>query len=360
LISLSIFWSCFEGDPLHDIDGNRTQGVNIYRDTLYAINSRSVIGGKVSTAFSTKLLLGSYQGFETRSLLQFSSIPSDTIEVDSLILVLTSLENQGKALGPITGTAYLVTAEWPESVNDDENWDWRNNISYLPETSVSFEISNESNSLHYIQLPSTLMKVWQDTVGGSHNYGLLLDFNNADYIKQFSSVDALFSGTRPKLGYSYYNASLDSTIHDTIYVSQDASLIDFTENFDPEKIYITSGISIRSFFEFDLSAIPASAVLATMNFTASRDTLNSIYNPESLQNMYFRTVTTPFNLLPYYEVDSTFTKNLYYTINLENSEEQMLSIVEIERGTGAQNFLQSIINGDIQFGSFMAQYKYEG
>jgi hypothetical protein len=38
----------------------------------------------------------------------------------------------------------------------------------------------------------------------------------------------------------------------------------------------------------------------------------------------------------------------------------MLSIVEIERGTGAQNFLQSIINGDITFGSFMVQYKYEG
>ena len=360
LIGSSIFWSCLEGDPLHDIDGRNLSKTNIHRDTLYAINSRTVIGGRVTTALSTKLLLGAYKGFETRTLIQFGTIPSDTLEIDSLVLVLTSLSNQGEAMGPIRGTAYLVTADWPESVNEDETWNWRDNISYLPEYSSSFEISAESSQLHSISLPAAMMKVWQDTVGGSKNFGLLLDFNEADYIKQFSSVDALFSGQRPRLGFSYYNTSLDSTIHDSIFVAKDASLIEFNGSFDPQKIYIGSGISLRSFFEFDLSAIPASAALATMNFTARRDSLNSVYNPESKQNMYLRTVTTAFSELPSYQVDSTFTQNLYYTIELQNNVDQTLSIVNAYRGTGSQNFLQSIVNGEITYGSFMVQYKYEG
>ena len=359
-MSTTLFWSCFEGDPLHDIDGKNLSNANIHRDTLYTTNSRSVVEGRVSTALSTKLLLGSYKGFETRSLIQFGSIPPDTIEVDSLTLVCTSLENQGEATGPISGTAYLVITDWPESVNEDESWNWQDKISYLPETSARFDISPESSRLHYIKLPAALMKVWQDTIGGNHNFGILLDFDQADYIKQFSSVDALFSGQRPKLGFSYYSTSLDSTIYDTIFVAKDASLIDFNGSFDQEKIYVASGISVRSFFEFDLSAIPASAALATMNFKATRDTMNSVYNPQSLQNMYFRTVTTALMDLPYYQVDSSFTQNLYFTINLQNSDDQILSIVNSERGTGSQNFLQNIVNGDVQYGSFMVQYKYEG
>lgn len=360
LLGSSLFWSCFEGDPLHDIDGRNLSNTNIHRDTLYAVNSRSVIGGRVTTALSTKLLLGAYEGFETRALIQFGTIPSDTLQIDSLTLVLTSLANQGEALGPIRGTAYLVTSAWPESVNEDETWNWRDNISYLPEYSASFEISAGSSQLHSILLPAAMMKVWQDTVGGSKNFGLLLNFDEASYIKQFSSVDALFSGQRPRLGFSYYNTVLDSTIHDTIFVLQDASLIEFNGSLDPEKIYVASGISVRSFFEFDLSAIPASAALATMNFTARRDSLNSVYNPESTQNMYLRTVTTGFSELPYYQVDSTFTKNLYYTIELQQNDDQTLSIVNGYRGTGSQNFLQSILNGEITYGSFMVQYKYEG
>ena len=71
-------------------------------------------------------------------------------------------------------------------------------------------------------------------------------------------------------------------------------------------------------------------------------------------------MTTAFSELPSYQVDSTFTQNLYYTIELQNNVDQTLSIVNAYRGTGSQNFLQSIVNGEITYGSFMVQYKYEG
>ncbi len=359
-IGIITSWSCFEGDPLHDITGERLQNGRIFRDTLYAINSTSIVEGKVPTGLSTKLLLGSYKEFETRILIQFGSIPHDSIKVDSLRLILTALENQGDIFGSIQGSAHLVTNYWPESVNEDEDWDWRSNIDYSPEYSSQFEIGEETSIYQSVDLPPAMMDVWQDTVGGSKNFGLLLDYHHAGYIKQFSSVDALFSGQRPRLAYVWYDETQDSTHHDTLFVSKDASLIDFTGSFDPEKLYVSSGYSVRSFFEFDFSEIPQTAALSTMNFVAKRDTLNSVKNNLSLETMYFRTVTTPFDDLPSYKVDSTFVFNFFYSLRVGESSENVLEIETREQGTGSQNFMQGILNGDIDYGSFLLHYKYEG
>jgi hypothetical protein len=353
-------WACLEGDPMHSLEGDQIKNGRIFRDTLYAVNHTSVIEGKVSTALSTKLLLGTYKDFETRSLLQFGPIPDDSIQVDSLRLVLTALNNQGDELGSIQGTAHMVINSWPESVNEDESWNWQNNISYDPQYMSQFEVGEDTSSYQVIELPAEMMRVWQDTVGGNKNFGFLLDYQTASYIKQYSSVDALFSGQRPKLVYVWYNETQDSTHHDTIYVSQDASLIDFTGIFDPEKLYVASGYSVRSFFEFDFSQVPASAAMANMNFVVKRDDANSVKNNQSLENMYLRTVTTPFVNLPSYSVDSTFTQNLYYNITVKESATNMLGIEPFAQGNGSQNFFQSIINGDIEYGSFLLHYKYEG
>ncbi len=205
-----------------------------------------------------------------------------------------------------------------------------------------------------------MMGVWQDTVGGNKNFGFLLNYSNASYIKQYNSVDVLFSGQRPKLVYVWYDETADSTHHDTLYVTKDASLIDFNGTFDPEKLYVASGYSVRSFFEFDLSGIRETAAMASMNFVAKRDTLNSVKNNLSQETMYYRTVTTPFEDLPSYTVDSTFVINLYYNVNVVEGSENIRGIQTLEQGTSAQNFLQSILSGDIEYGSFLLHYKYEG
>jgi hypothetical protein len=360
VLGIIISWSCLEGDPLHDVTGARLPNGTVVRDTLYAVNNRSVIEGKVSTAFSTRLLLGTYKNFETRALIQFGPIPHDSIHVDSLRLVLTAVDNQGDNFGTIQGSAHMVNEYWPETVNEDEDWNWQNNISYDPAYVSQFEVGEEVSDYQIIDLPSEIMTVWQDTVGGSKNFGLLLDYQSADYIKQYSSVDGLFNSQRPRLVYVWYEEAQDSTHHDTLYVSQDASLIDYTGTFDPEKIYVASGYSVRSFFEFDLSQIPATAVFSTMNFVAVRDSVNSLKNNEGIESMILRTATTPFEELPSYTIDSTFTTNVYYSIYVVESTDNQLSILTSARGTGSQYFLQSILNGEVEYGSFMLQYTNEG
>ena len=111
-------WSCIEGDPLHDITGNRINNGGFYLDTLYAITDTMIVEGKISTAFSGKLLLGSYSDFETRFLIRFPDVPADSFQIDSLRLILSSVSNQGEPLSPLTGSTYMVTEDWDESVNE--------------------------------------------------------------------------------------------------------------------------------------------------------------------------------------------------------------------------------------------------
>ncbi len=352
-------WSCIEGDPLHDITGARINNGGIYLDTLYAISDTSIVEGKTSTAFGEKLLLGIYADFETRFLIRFTKIPADSFKIDSLRLILSSLSNQGETLLPLTGSTYMVMEDWEESVNENEDWDWQDKIDKSPETIANFELSDQSGTTHVIELPPVIMNTWQDTTEGGNNFGLLVDFNNASYIKEFGSGNNSSSGQRPKLVAVYFDASLDSTIHDTLFVDKDASLIDFTGSFDPALIKMASGYSVKSFFKFDLNTIPKNAALATIRFILNRDVDNSVINSNISEKMYLRTVTTDYNSLPFYEVDSTFVLSFFHNVSLTELSENVLDIPQAERGGVSQNFLQDIINGDISFGSFMAHYKNE-
>jgi hypothetical protein len=352
-------WSCIEGDPLHDISGAGINNGGIFLDTLYAISDTSIVEGKISTAFSGKILLGSYKDFETRFLIRFLSIPADSFQIDSLRLILNSTSNQGEALSPLTGSAYMVTEDWEESVNVDENWNWREKIDNSPETITDFELSDDSESTHTIELSPALMKTWQDTTGGGNNFGLLVDFNSASYIKEFGSTNNSTSSLLPRLVAVYYDKSLDSTRHDTLYADKDASLIDFTGSFNPDFVQIGSGYSVKSFFKFDVNAIPKNAALATMRFILYRDVGNSVTNNNLIEQMYLRAATTDYNSLPNYEIDSTFVFNIYHNVVLSESSPNVLDLISTDRGLASQNFLQSIINGDVPLGSFMVQYRNE-
>jgi hypothetical protein len=328
-------------------------------DTLYAISDTSIIEGKISTAFSGKLLLGEFSDFESRFLIRFQNIPADSFKVDTLRLILTSISNQGESLTPITGTTYMVTEDWEESVNGDESWKWQNKIDLSPETSTTFELNESTGTTHIIDLPTTLMENWQDTTGGNKNFGLLVDFNSASYIKEFGSKNNSTSLLAPMMVAVYYDLSNDSTIHDTLFADKDASLIDYTGEFDPNMTQIVAGYSGKSFFKFDLSAIPKNAALATMRFILNRDVPNSVVNEAFTEEMFLRTATSNYSALPFYDIDSTFVFSYNYNVILTEISADILDILSTERGKNAQYFLQDIINGDIAYGSFMVEYRNE-
>ena len=360
VLVLVTMWSCSEGDPLHIITNTRIENGGIVRDTLYAMADTSIVYGKTSTGNSKKLMLGQYSGFESRFLIRFGQMPNDTIKVDSLRLVLTSVSNLGETESPIQGSAYLVTEDWPESVNEDADWDFQSKIDQSDETTAHFEIDAEAAQIHSIDLPPALIDVWRDTTGGGKNFGILLDFNSATNIKEFSSVDALLSGQRPRLVVTYTNTKLDSVLHDTLFVNRDASLVEFTGSFNPADLVVASGYAVRSYLNFDFSGVPSTAILSTMNMIIKRDTLTSLINKNRTEEMYLRVVKNSYDELPDTEIDSTFMQNVYYNVSLIKTDANELRIDPLDRGPASQRFLQDILNGETPYGSFLIHYKNEG
>jgi hypothetical protein len=333
----------------------------IQRDTLYAIADSTFIGGKVYTGSSTKLMLGSFGGYNARFLLKFSILPADTIVVDSLLLLLRTQSSLGDSTSVINGTIYRVTTDWTDSVNIDSAWNLESSIDYSAETSLNFSISSTDSAELSFNLPTGLVDIWRDTTAGQQNFGLLFNYSGAQQIMKLYATENGLKANVPKLVYVYRTISADTelVVRDTVYASQDAALIDFNGTLDPNTIYVGAGYFIYSFVRFDLSPIPPDAYISTTNFFFNKDIEKSITHTGDPQLVYLRDVTTSFAELPSFEIDSTFNLNIYYNLILSEETDNQLSLNELRRGGAGQKFLQNIVNGQIACGSFYLEHLYK-
>ncbi len=362
-ILLLILSACTDEMMLTDV--NRTM-LNAYgeikRDTLYAVASRSISAGKVNTGYSSKVMLGSFGGYNARFLMKFSGMPSDTIVVDTLRLLLRVRSNLGDSTSMINGTIYRVTTAWGDSVNTDASWDLPSSIDYSAETSLNFNISSADSAEIAFNLPVSLVDIWRDTVtSGQQNFGLLFDYQAAEQIIEFYSSENITVSQVPKMVFIYKDTSTDTgrIIYDTTYANLDASLIDFDGNLDQNTIYVGAGYSIYSFVQFDLSVVPSEAYVSTVNFVFNQDVDRSVLDPLDGQMVYLRDVTTRFEELPYFQLDSTFNLSTYYNLILSEETENQLSLDNLKKAVAGQKFMQNIINGEIACGSFYLEHVYK-
>ncbi len=360
---IMIFAACQDPSPFKDEGKDILEAYGqIKSDTLYAKSDTFLVNGKISTASSPKLSLGTYQNFESRMLIEFGIVPPDSFIMDELHVIISSAADFGNAGGLLEGTVYRVTDTWTESVNADPDWDFRSRIDYSPETSTNFSFDGLDSTLYTdysIQLPVELVSFWQDTTGGDNNHGILFDFSSGGLIREFSSREGLFISRIPRIVFSYHAAGSDSIISDTLAATKDATLIDFTGNFDEDKIYVSSGYTTRAFFEFDFSSIPKTASISSVNFFYEKDSVNSIINTNRSQDIFLRNVTTDFNQLPGYEIDSTFQFSTRHNIVVSEIFTSGLSLDDRVRANTGQFFIQDIINDFVQHGSFLLQYTNE-
>jgi hypothetical protein len=258
----------------------------------------------------------------------------------------------------LDGEIKLVTKEWNENVNTDIDFSYMNDVSNSPATTQAFSFAAQDSVYYSIAIPDTIISIWQDTTNGGNNHGLLVDYTSADYVKIFSSEN---SNAIPRLVYVYQNATQDSTIRDTVLATQDASLIEFTGNLQSDSLlYITSGFSHRAFIEFDLESLPKNILISHANLVLNQDSTQTITDTTSSNNFYVRVVTTPLSELPSYNADSTFFSNSNYNISLTETIEKQLNVPSADRGKTGKYFLQSLINEQIAYGSFLIHYVGEG
>ena len=358
IFALLMISACEDGESINDPQKIYLEDYGeIVRDTLTAINSTFIEHGKVNTGTSTKLLLGSHDGFKCRFLVKFNPLSGENVILDSMFLRLTTASNYGEANNEFGGKIYLITEEWNSAVNLDENWIYEDNISILAETSTQFTCLTEDSSIYNILLPDTLLSIWNDTTGGGNNFGLLVDFENADFIKEFSSGN---SSNGPQLVFKFHEVEDDSIRSDTVDVSIDASLISFDGNLQSDSlIYVLAGYAYYSFVEFNLDSIPRDIIISNTNFIFTNDSLGSNINNNFSKNFYIRTVETPYNNLPVYSADSTFLFNSFYNISMTETN-NLVEVNQTLQGYAGQFFTQSILKGDIGYGSFLIHHVGEG
>jgi hypothetical protein len=356
--------ACQDANPIQDEGKDVLQAYGkMQSDTLFAEADTFLVAGKVNTGSSPKLLLGSRQGYEGRFLVKFSLLPNDTIEVDSLRIIVSAASAFGDDMNPLLGSIYRVTESWDETVNTDASWDYSANIDRSPETTASFEFMQLDTTVYtdyIVNLPTKLVDVWRDTTNGDQNFGLLFDFSGADHIMEFASREGLFSSRRPRLVFAYRIAGNDTVLHDTSYASVDASLINFTGVLDPGKRYISAGYVTNAFFKFNFDSIPKGAYMASVQFHFTEDSLSSLVNPNHTTEIYLRNVETPYNELPSYEIDSTFTLSTNYSVVLTETTPHELTLRDSRRAVISKYFVQDIINEFAVNGSFFLQYVNPG
>lgn len=364
IFCVTVFLACQDANPIRDEGKDILQAYGqMQSDTLFAEADTFIVTGKVNTGSSPKLLLGSRQGFEGRFLVKFLALPNDTIKIDSLRIIVSATSTYGDDINPLPGKIYLVTEDWDETVNANESWDYMANIDRSPETTASFEFTQLDTTVYTdykVDLPTKLVDVWRDTTNGDQNFGLLFDFESADHIKEFGSREGLFSSRRPRLVFAYRIAGNDTVLHDTSYASLDASLINYTGVFDRGNRYISAGYVANSFFKFNLDSIPKSAYIASVQFHFTEDSVNSLINPNHATEIYLRDVTSPYEELPSYEIDSSFTLSTNYSVVLTETTPHELTLRDSRRAVISKYFVQDIINEFTTNGSFFLQYVSPG
>jgi hypothetical protein len=356
ILTITIIYSCVDGVSVYA--PNRINYGELHRDTLIAAESNFIEHGKVNTGSSTKLLLGDFNNYECRFLVKFTTLPADTIDLDSVYFLIQSTGSVGESNDNLTGEIKLVTKTWNDNVNTDENWSYISDVSNELFTTTPFSVAAEDSFNYSIPIPDTIISIWKDTTGGDKNHGLILDYTSADFVKIFSSRN---SSIIPKLVYVYQNSAMDSTIRDTVFATIDASVIEYTGDLESDSLlYVTSGYSHRAFINFNLDLLPKDILISHVNFVLYQDTIHSITDTTSSNNFYLRTVTTNINELPFYKTDSTFLTNIFYNVSLKEFSENQLQIGSTFRGETGKYFLQSLINEDIEYGSFLLHYVGEG
>jgi len=204
------------------------------------------------------LLLGEDDGIQCRIALLFSTLTSiDTATVIQADLILDQIALFGSGT-TFSGNIHPITATWSESTvkwSDIET-------NYDASKSYSYSVNAIESDSFITAIDPELVNGW---VRGESNYGLLLDFDNADFAVKFLSSESSSSWAVLQVIYAPKAGGLDTL---SIDVSQDATLFKesntteaYTREDEPGELTLGNGSGYRFLLRFDLSGLPADATI---------------------------------------------------------------------------------------------------
>ena len=249
---------------------------------------------------SQMLLIGKNFSNEASSLIKFYislsekiSADLDSIEILSSKIILTPYYSIGDTTKPFGFTTHRLTSDWAFAT-----------FTYDSLSKVTYESNDVGNnykkdSVYSFDIDKNLVSAWlknakKEETGA--NYGIYLKpKTDTDFFRGFYGYSSILSlDVQPKLNIivkkngSYIDTLNFYTLADVHVVSGDDLLL-------PKKyIAVQSGVSVNSVFWFDISSLPADAVVNKAELILSYDSTYSMFGTSYLDG-----------LVAYYMTDST-------------------------------------------------------
>jgi len=209
---------------------------------------------EINTGRSSKLSLGSFAEFTAFFAIQFDDLkdlPQGSV-VERADLILHPLGILGDTLSPPFEAHLLqMLQDWEE---DSVLWD-QMEAGYASDPLSTILIHPTVGQPDTLPLPPGLVRDWIDTTRA--NYGLLLAFDEAPFVKIFYSRENRYRYPQLRI------ISTSEGERDTIFIRarKDVSLIRSSWEIPPTRLMVGSGVKYYTLLKFDLSAISKRATI---------------------------------------------------------------------------------------------------
>lgn len=259
-------FSCAKDKPLstgyEQIYGNK-EGIVADTTLNQAPGTEEMFSRLVNTGTSYEVTLGKFDNYHSAMYLKFEGLP-DSSHIYSAKLTLSIYTRIGPTdttfwdiSREFTANFYLAMSDW---INDQapELYLFEYPFNEMPFQSVT--LSSDSTTTIEIDLDTTIVNQWVDSVSPVENHGIWIDSPDAEYITSFYSWENQNADLVPQLKIFYTEGDTISDEPDsmTVYAQIDASLYLNKEeelNLNPDLLYIGKGFTFRNFLKFDFEGM---------------------------------------------------------------------------------------------------------
>lgn len=257
--------------------------------TVYADSSATY--RQPITGNSHTLLVGRYQDFEARMLLQFpipaipSSIPESTIVSASIRLIPRYWFRD--STGTLAFTIHKITKTWKETEVQFSD----TTLAYESNSSGSFSKIMGPTDTITVPLDTTLVHSWIRT---REAHGVIfLPTTASDVVYGFMSIFDFFTDIRPLLIVRYPKADTTGVLDSVVFGSNQEA---FVANTVPpaaslQAVTLQAGVADRGIFRFNVDSIPRSANIMNAELTFTRNASQSIRNDLSQDSIFIHLIT---------------------------------------------------------------------
>ena len=293
MLSAFTFTSCDSTDYVNDLGSIISPVDQVkYQKILHSSIADCTITVPSDRGSSKRLLTGSFENYETLSVLKFndfSALP-DTAIMSEAIMELTLSNTIGDStIGNLDLFLFKNDVDWQEdnlkSMALDDFTPLPESIRrfrrpFIDRTTVAWGLSDTVSKKVTFNIPLEIAQSWRDS---SATDGVVLTASPSDFIASFHSKSSnAVNSLLPALIVKYKEKGDDSTYTTRIIASADGYLLNILSELpdsEPDKIFIGGGAAYRSMVMIDSSMIdliPVNASIVDANLTLTIDRQSSL------------------------------------------------------------------------------------